>query len=1112
MALSCYLAVINMKVTDLARVRMRGKKTLVPSLSGRVRKRAQEERRHATGVQPHDGERREARWEKLFQGHADAVVFLNAGTPGSIVECSGAVRDTLGFEPEELIGKTLDCLISGDGAPEEFETELARASRGRGTSRLDGFRFLNKDGEPVEVEIDAMPFRYGDDTASGLLCFVRRAYREEVAKGVPRVKYSFQSAVVEDAAEGLCIGHSTKEFPYTRYTVWNKQMTAITGYSIEEINRYGWCRAMHTDEAGRECARERIRRIRSGEELRAEECEITRSDGEKRILSVSTASVQTSDGDMHTLTLMHDITEKRQAEALFKIQRDLAVALASTNDLEKACGLLLDAILKIDPIDSGAVYLVDGKSGELNIIAHRGLPEQFLERIALYSADSPMAQLVARGEPAYWADPLRSSRQETASGEERIRALAVIPVTLEGQVVASLNLSSHSALDIHPRARSGVEAIAAQIGGMVMRVQAMEALRERETMFRELAENIREVFWVGAQGEMIYISPAFEDVWGFSRESLYSDPTSFMDLIHPDDRDRVLASYQQQRVHAEFDEEYRLVRPDGQVRWVWTRSFPIWKDGRVERRVGISEDITGRKLAEERLRNSRNTLGAVFDAISDALLLVDGRMRVVMLNKAASALYNMTEGDVISYGRPCYTSLMGRKQPCEGCEISSLIQKGDRTGFERRDFRRPGSIEQITIFPIRGEGGETGSIVIHVRDVTEAKRIERELIHADKMISLGVLVSGVAHEINNPNSFIMLNTPLLHEAWESVIPILEKYYEENGDFGVGGLPYSEMREEVVKLFMGLLEGSRRIDRIVQELKRFSRQEPIDADEIVHIDDVVRNACSLVSNMIRKSTDVFSVHYGANLPVIRGSAQKLEHVVVNLIRNACQALPDRNRTIRVSSNYDASSGCVAIEVRDEGVGIPEEILPRIMDPFFTTKQSRGGTGLGLSVCANIVHEHGGTIDVESRRGEGTTVTVSLPTNKRPSRLPKILAASGDGARRGAIVRILTENRRYIVHEASSGVEACIKLGASPPDLLVYDLEMRDMNGLEIFRAMERNPDLSGTGMILMGDILGSSEWELLARKGLVSVVSEPEPAGELLEAVARVLSGGRMRKP
>lgn len=293
--------------------------------------------------------------------------------------------------------------------------------------------------------------------------------------------------------------------------------------------------------------------------------------------------------------------------------------------------------------------------------------------------------------------------------------------------------------------------------------------------------------------------------------------------------------------------------------------------------------------------------------------------------------------------------------------------------------------------PIRHEitGKVIGSLGI-LQDITKRKQFEEQariqqerLIHADKMVSLGILVSGVAHEINNPNNFIMLNTPILLESWESIIPILEKYYKNHGDFVMGGLNYSEMRENIPILFSGIVEGSKRIKNIVQELRDFARQHPAEIKENVNINDIAHSTLTLLSNMIKKTTDHFHVRYGTDLPTLRGNFQRLEQVLINLIQNACQALPDRNRAIYVSTSVDKKQDSVVVQVRDEGVGIHPEMLKHIMDPFFTTKRDSGGSGLGLSISANIVNEHGGKLIITSEKNKGTVVSVILPLNIKTS---------------------------------------------------------------------------------------------------------------------------------
>lgn len=270
------------------------------------------------------------------------------------------------------------------------------------------------------------------------------------------------------------------------------------------------------------------------------------------------------------------------------------------------------------------------------------------------------------------------------------------------------------------------------------------------------------------------------------------------------------------------------------------------------------------------------------------------------------------------------------------------------------------------------------------REVAERKRAAEELrlnqaslVQADKMAALGVLVSGVAHEINNPNGYLLLNLPVLKDVYLDAKELLEERYRAEGDFMLGGLRYSAMREELPGMLDEMLDGARRIKRIVEDLKDFARREDAPQHAPLDFNAVVRAALRLVDNPIRKATHRFELACAEPLPRVSGNAQRIEQVIVNLVLNACQALPGPERGVRVATRHDAARGLVVLEVRDEGVGIPPEHLSRLTDPFFTTKRDSGGTGLGLSVSSGIVKEHGGALAFASAPGEGTTVTLSLP---------------------------------------------------------------------------------------------------------------------------------------
>ena len=259
----------------------------------------------------------------------------------------------------------------------------------------------------------------------------------------------------------------------------------------------------------------------------------------------------------------------------------------------------------------------------------------------------------------------------------------------------------------------------------------------------------------------------------------------------------------------------------------------------------------------------------------------------------------------------------------------------------------------------------------------ELRDRQQQLVQADKMAALGILVSGVAHEINNPNGLILLNMPVMIEAFQDVEPILEEHFQASGDFDCAGLRYSRMREALPRLMGQMLESSRRVKVIVEDLKDFARQQEPGVTTEVDLNQTVRTALRLMTNLIDKSTQHFSVSYGAELPPVRGSAQRIEQVVVNLVMNACQALPGTDHAVELATFVSAEENSVVLEVRDQGTGIAPEHMSHLTDPFFTTKRESGGTGLGLSVSTGIVKEHGGSLAFSSRQGGGTTARLALP---------------------------------------------------------------------------------------------------------------------------------------
>ena len=259
----------------------------------------------------------------------------------------------------------------------------------------------------------------------------------------------------------------------------------------------------------------------------------------------------------------------------------------------------------------------------------------------------------------------------------------------------------------------------------------------------------------------------------------------------------------------------------------------------------------------------------------------------------------------------------------------------------------------------------------------KAKERQEQLFRAAKMVSLGTLVSGVAHEINNPVTSALLNTQTLRKVWDGVLPILDERSQNGGNFQVGAMRYEEIRERMPRLLSHIEEGTRRVRDIVTDLKDFARETPSERSDDIDVNQVVRKAVGLVSNLVKKSTDDFAVEYTPDPPVFKGNAQRIEQVIINLVMNACQALVDNKKAVRVRTGIDIENSKVFVEVQDEGIGMTPEVIQQIKDPFFTTKRDGGGTGLGLSISDRIVRDHEGEMTFSSKQGKGTTVRVNFP---------------------------------------------------------------------------------------------------------------------------------------
>jgi PAS domain S-box-containing protein len=376
---------------------------------------------------------------------------------------------------------------------------------------------------------------------------------------------------------------------------------------------------------------------------------------------------------------------------------------------------------------------------------------------------------------------------------------------------------------------------------------------------------------------------------------------------------------------------------------------------------------------------SEEHLRSVAEAASEAIITIDSNGSVIFWNPAAERMFGFSAEEM--RGKPLSPIVPENLRETHEKAVKRVFDTGKLklSGYpvELTGLRKDGREFPLEISMTFWQTGEKSFVTGIIRDISDRKNVEEQLRQSQKMASLGILASGIAHEINNPNNTIMLNTAALSEIWEALNPVLEKFFRENKGFTVKGISFDEISKNVPKLFAGIAGASERIKMITRDLRDFARSEPLHIKKNLAINEIVKSAVSLVQNLIYRSSNHFSTQYGRDLPGVKGNFQKLEQVFINLLQNAAQALTDKNNKINLSTSFDKKRKKIVVKVEDQGIGIPSDKLKHIMDPFYTTKRESGGTGLGLAITSAIIKDHGGGLDFKSTPGKGTIVTVTFP---------------------------------------------------------------------------------------------------------------------------------------
>ena len=498
--------------------------------------------------------------------------------------------------------------------------------------------------------------------------------------------------------------------------------------------------------------------------------------------------------------------------------------------------------------------------------------------------------------------------------------------------------------------------------------ESREKYRELSLFLNSILDSSTEyaIMALDFYGNIIEFNRGAEKVFGWKKEEVVNK--SNINITNtPEDRSRKFQKEISERTLNEgvFDLEMNRVRKDGSIFPAHTTITAI--RGPSDKETGFVEivrDITKRKILERELRETKDFLENVMESSVDGIITTDLKGKMTYMNRAMEEALQYTRKEILG----THISLFYRRGIQEARDIMDLLRKRGRIkNYEMEVKGRDEKVMHIltSLFMLRDEDGQpigTGGIF---KDITEQKLLEAKLkaaqvrlVEASKMRALGELVAGVAHEINNP---LMASQTILHVIMKN-------------------LPEDDPERDRLKLIKRCND---RIENIVEHLREFSRQKKSDFSP-VNINDPINNALMMTGQQLIDHNIAIQRRLSEDLPRVSGDANQLEQVFLNLISNARDAMEEvtGKKELTISSDLALEDGKRYVEVlfKDTGVGIPEENLSKIIEPFFSTKPVGKGTGLGLSLCFGIIESHGGRIEIQSELGKGTDVKILIPVKR------------------------------------------------------------------------------------------------------------------------------------
>ncbi|MCP3982320.1 MAG: PAS domain S-box protein [bacterium] len=875
------------------------------------------------------------------------------------------MAEMLGFAVDELGGNSLGDFVHSDT---KLRANVLQAPTAKGSVRQD-IPLRRKDGSKFWTAVTTSPLTVGDKTIGWINCFSdisRRKARETRLQQQSDLFRQFGDAV-RDVAYVM-------NWPDNEVTYVNPAYARVWGRSAEQlqVNPLDWIEAIHEDD------RERVQRqfLHNVEQGSYDEVfRIVRPDGSVRWIRDRAFPVRDALGRVHRVAgLAEDVTETHYAKQFRTARSKILEVLTTGEPLQR----ILDTIARVaeDQCEGlwASILLRSDDGGRLFHGAAPNLPREYndaLDGMEIGPAAASCGTAAHRGEQVIVddveTDPLWARYREQAAAA-RVRSAWSQPIfDSDRKLLGVLSICSPHPRKPQPHELEVLQASAHIAGIAIERKRREMALHEGERNLRQIIDLVPHMIYVkDRRGCFLMANRVVADAYGCSADALTGRSHADLHGTH-EELDSMLIDDLEviDGGRPKFVPEEPFVDHRGRRRLLQSTKIPFKLVNSNEPAVlGLGVDITERRRLERQLSSYEENLERFFlndvarggrskrlrelyDSAGDFFVTLLPDTTVVEVNKAFADGLVLNPDEIA--GQPMTRFVT---PDCRPGLIQALDRLEDSDALQRIEcdlLRADGSRVEtlLNAYVSREPGGEVAEIRAVLHDVARRKSLHRHLVHTEQLVTTGRLAASVAHEINNPLQALLMHLSLVGQSLPATFAERESWDR-------------------------IQEGIGRIHRVVNDLldlHRMGRSRP----ENVDLNSLIHEALGLAESQLRASQVVSQVELDAELPPVRGVPQHLYQVILNLFLNAADAMY-KGGDLHVVTRQ--ANGNAVLEVEDTGAGISPEELPRVFDPLYAGRRSHG-SGLGLFVTYNLVKEHRGEIEVESRLGQGTLVRIRLP---------------------------------------------------------------------------------------------------------------------------------------